>query len=621
MPNAANVGFRVTDLTQSVSAPVSGINFVLGRSNRGPFNDPSEIINSWPKFVERFGGLSVDSDAPLLCKRLLEKGGSIRFCRIGHYTDISDRETLDADKASYPTILLLEIEGEFDTDNKINLDINAEPINEVTFDIDHDNTVALLRDAILENDNVANVTIGLNGNQKAISLTISPKPGATINITNLVVTGGVTQPNISDDVTTAVVGANGHDLFTLVPKYPGADGNNFKQIISAPSNGAPGYFNLVLQHNIERNIVEEYRNLKIPLEAIAGEKTYLEDVVSQSKYFDVVYHDLTGITEAWELVPHNMELQFTGGTDGTTPTDTDYVGDSAGRNGFHAFDEYDDSYNLAVFDNTSDEVLVAGSAYAAAREDLIFFLEIPYTLRTKSAIISKRNSLNIDSRFTYIFAGGLKTKDPITGQDKEIMAIADVLALENYTSNNYGPWYSFAGINRGNITNALGVVNNFGAAGSFKDLNDLANQQINMVINRDNAIKLWGNFSAQVATTQQSQLSIVRLIIYLKKSLRTPLESFLEEPNDIPTWKRIYYTVLPFLESLVTKRAIYTYDWQGDQFAKSLDDLQINDKTDVSNGKYKILFPIKAIPSLQEIMVNIILAPAGVSFETTAELI
>lgn len=520
MPNAANVGFRTTDLTPSVSAPVTGINFVMGTSIRGPFDDPSDIINSWPKFVEKFGGLSVNTDTPLLCKRLLEKGGAIRFCRVGHYADPSSRSSLDATFG--------QADAEF----------------------------------------------------------------------------------VNDENT---------ELFELVPKYPGADNNNFTVEVTSPSNGAEGFFNLIIKHNIERDIVEEYRNLRITENVTAENQDFLEEVVTRSKFFNVVYKDLSNETDP--MVPENILVNYTGGSDGTPPVAADYIGDSTGRNGFHAFDEYDDSYNLAVFDSVDDAVLIAGSAYAAAREDLIYFLEIPHDVRTKSAIINKKQSLNIDSRHTYIFAGGLKINDPITGQLKEIPGIADVLALENATSNNYGPWYSFAGINRGNITNALGVVNNFGAAGNFRDLNDLANQQINMIINRDHSIKLWGNFSAQLATTQQSQLSIVRLIIYLKKSLRTPLESYLEEPNDIPTWKRIYYTVLPFLDSLVTQRALFEYEWQGDQFAKSLDDLKVNDKTDVSNGKYKILFPIKAIPSLQEIMVHIILTPAGIDFTTAGELI
>lgn len=74
MSGAAKVNFTVTNLTQTVGTPLQGISFVQGRSIRGPFSSPDEVINSWPQFVAKHGGLSSVSDAPLICKRLLEKG-------------------------------------------------------------------------------------------------------------------------------------------------------------------------------------------------------------------------------------------------------------------------------------------------------------------------------------------------------------------------------------------------------------------------------------------------------------------------------------------------------------------------------------------------------------------
>ena len=66
---------------------------------------------------------------------------------------------------------------------------------------------------------------------------------------------------------------------------------------------------------------------------------------------------------------------------------------------------------------------------------------------------------------------------------------------------------------------------------------------------------------------------------------------------------------------LKTERAVYDLQWNGDQFAKSMNDLQINIPTDLQQGKYKIDFKIQPIPPLKEITVNIIITRAGVSFE------
>jgi len=99
------------------------------------------------------------------------------------------------------------------------------------------------------------------------------------------------------------------------------------------------------------------------------------------------------------------------------------------------------------------------------------------------------------------------------------------------------------------------------------------------------------------------------LVIYIKKSLQPVLESYLEEPNDPITFQKIYQHVKPFLDNLESpaSRAIYKYEYNGDQTAQTIDDLQLNNKVDVQNGKYKINLKIWPIPSLQEVEFNLML--------------
>jgi len=518
MTNAAQVKFKTDNLTQVVKTPASGITFVLGQSEKGAFAKPSSIINTWPQFVEEYGGLITTSVAPLLVKRMLEKGAPIRFARIGHYTDVTDSSTLTATKA------------------------------------------------------VA-----------------------------------------SDDI---VDGLN--ELFELIPKDPGAWGNGLNVFITAGSNGGANYFDLNISHDTDTTVNEVYKNLIIEGAPSAGNSNYLNDVVNYSKYFDVVYKDLSAPLVAAEapFTPAPIAIAFTTGTDAIGVVATDYIGDSAALTGFHAFDNYDDAMQIIVADSIEDTVHQAGAAYAANRKDIFYFLHLSNLITDKTAIIAKRDALLLDTKFAAIFGGGLMVLNPTNNQKINIEAITDICALASNSDTEFGEWYSFAGPNRGVIDNALGVINNFGSPAKAADLDNLANRQINMIINRNNGIKLWGNFTAQIKTDQESQLSIARLVVYLQKSLKPLLEGYLEEPNDIPTWKRIFYTVSPFLDTLVTKRAMFGYLWQGDQDAASLDNLIINNATDVGQGKYKIKFSIKPIASIQEINVVITLTPTAVSFET-----
>lgn len=81
-------------------------------------------------------------------------------------------------------------------------------------------------------------------------------------------------------------------------------------------------------------------------------------------------------------------------------------------------------------------------------------------------------------------------------------------------------------------------------------------------------------------------LSIVRLNLYIKKSLRPILESYLEEPNTWSTWKSMYYEGKEVMDDLVNRQAMSEYTWIGDQDATSYDDLQVNNEADVRQGKY-----------------------------------
>lgn len=618
MSGAAHVDFTVTNLTNSVGTPLQGISYVQGRSIRGPFNSPNEIFNSWSQFVSKHGGLSSVSKAPLIIKRLLEKGGSIRFNRIGHYVTITDRESLTATKATQPEVSILTFDASFVVGNVIDITINGDDLDSINYTLSNDNTLDEIANALQGSNDVLSAVVientETNGSNHSIAIT--PKPGSTIDLESVTVTGGLTQPIDSVTESTSISTSNAQELFELVPKYQGADYNNLIVTITGGSNGQPGYFNINITHKIEPTISENYVNLIINNNTSASTSKYLDKLVSDSKFIDVIYKDLQ--TYQGQLTPSPVAFQFQGGTDGEALEDSDYIGDSNSRVGFYAFDEYDDSYQITTLDSDSIAVHLAGASYASNRKDLVYF---PFVTNTdKVGILNTRTSLG-DNKYQYIFGGYVKVTDPITNQLIEINPVGDIFALIASSDKDFGEWYSFAGPNRGLISGVLGVNPNFGAPASFRDLDELANKQVNMVVNKNGSVKLWGNFTGQYANNQERFMNILRLIMFLKKSLRPSLEYYLEEPNDIPTWKRMFYTVKPFLDSLVTNRAIYSYEWQGDQNASNLNNLQVNNATDVGNGKYKVNFMIKAIASLQEININIILAPTGVEFELVSELI
>lgn len=399
-------------------------------------------------------------------------------------------------------------------------------------------------------------------------------------------------------------------LFTAQPKYKGADYNNISIEIKAASNGNSDYWDMLITHSAEPSLNETYTNIAAFTADIASNQTCLDDIKNQSQLLDFTY---SNASTAVLLVPAVAAASaFSGGVNPAGFVDADYTGAMA------TFDEVDDALVMAVPEMDSDAINAAGATYAAARGDLVFFGHLPNSLTTAATLVTERTTIASNTKHLALYGGGIRARHPVTLVEKPISEMGDVLGLVSSVHTNLGPWYSLAGQGKGAFVDALGVVNNFGTPAKFSDLNTLANGQINMAVVKNNIPQLSGNFSAQFANNQEKFLNVVFLVLWLKKVLKPVLEGYLEEPNDPITFRRIYNHVKPLLDSLLSPqyRALYKYEYYGDQDAVNLEDLQINNAVDVQNGKYTINLKIWPIPSLQELTLNLMLVQGeGVTIE------
>jgi hypothetical protein len=403
-------------------------------------------------------------------------------------------------------------------------------------------------------------------------------------------------------------------IFRLRAKNPGANYNNIKIVISNASNGLPNSFNLYINHSLEPGLNETYTNLSVTLPNSINEPiTFLNQVSQGSQLVNVEYGEDLMDHDEEDLRPKNIVTSLIGGTDGPTLTDADYIGSSSTKSGLHSFSNFEDSYYIFFMKEVKSNALhTAASAYTDSRKDLFYLLDISYNYTTADSIVTQRNALNIDSKFTFLLGGGLRFTNNINNQEVKCGGLADIAALATKSDTDFGPWFSFSGNQRGIITNALGPVVNFGGP-MLGDKNLLANNQINLIINEDGSNKLWHGFTAQRKQDQESFLSVAKGVIFIKRSLKPLLKDYLEQPNDMSSWKLMYFQCKTFLDSLVTRRALFGYRWEGDQDANNLDQLIINKKSDVSMGKYKVRLSLSFIPGMQEIEVDLYLTPGDLS--------
>lgn len=296
--------------------------------------------------------------------------------------------------------------------------------------------------------------------------------------------------------------------------------------------------------------------------------------------------------------------------------------------------DYTDSYNVGL--SHIDQHLgntEAVKVYIRLRQildevnEFRSFIEIPWydsdnvTPKTLEKIVQAATQLQAaigNSKWISYFAGGLKYANSL-GLPQNSDVLGTVLGLADVSATGYGYNYSFAGVNRGIVNDAAGpAVANFGSPARANDLEQLANNYVNIFVVKDTPsfgkrTLLWHNFTSQIKNDSFRFIGNTGLILNIKKTLRPILESYIEEPNIWNTWADIYARVKPIISNWVDNNALTDPVWQGDQNASSWKDLKVNTEEDVRQGKYHIVFSFKDIVSMQQVNVDVVLEKASKS--------
>lgn len=321
-----------------------------------------------------------------------------------------------------------------------------------------------------------------------------------------------------------------------------------------------------------------------------------------------------------DLTADYTSVEGTPGDQGTTPTLQDW------ETAFESILDFNDMYqviashvhqHLSSTDSVKFHAFV--KTYADKLQEWIYYIECPKINDTKDKMIAWMNTTLAavgHSMFIAYFGAGIKYYNN-AGILKDCDVLGSVIGLGDASAINYGPYKSFAGMNRGTLPDALGPVSpNYGSPSRYDDINDLAHSYLNLIVVKDTkssgkVAMLWHNFTSQVKQDSFRFISNVRLVLYMKKQFRPIIESYFEEPNIWGSWKRLYLEAKPIIDDLVTDEAITDPNWMGDQDATSWADLQINNEADARQGKYHAQFKFKDIATMQEITLDLVIDQAS----------
>lgn len=219
-----------------------------------------------------------------------------------------------------------------------------------------------------------------------------------------------------------------------------------------------------------------------------------------------------------------------------------------------------------------------------------------------------------------MFTGGLKVTHPTTGANSNISELGDVTALFTKKDNAQGEWFSFSGRDRGSIKNALGVVYNLGSSARRAEADLVDARGINVVIQHPSfGIVSWGNSTLYKSNTLLKKAEVAELMIFISRSLRPLVEVELFNPNDVITWKNIFRRVSVFMDYLKAERAIWDYEFQGDQDIDKIEDAVVNTPQGVDSGLYVFNLFVAPKVAMKYVGIRVAVTNSGVKFDTLAE--
>lgn len=627
MPNTPRVEFNFQNNNVQQSVPLLGVSHVIARTTKGPFNQPDEVFSTYTQFQRVYGEEIVPDGSISNIMKAFEIGSKIRVSRV------AGAETTVA-KGQAKTYTFSSTTGEGSTGSQTKITIKLEDPNS-------DDTISMILNINTKEAGspiLDDTGYGLNRNFYG---RFYAQEGSTTKIYFQQFKAYTTIDNDPEGEHDYQMQIAAEDIISTNQFFSGSKAGSSSvfvesQVLQDFINNTPN-IELVLASDESTASFDDEFNNKLKAQGING---VVSTLASYSNWQGSVLFDNTAISTA------------------SSPLVIINEGDNGGKSSaatwveaYEALKSYSDGYQLIASHIHQNDMVKAKepgpgvdpdpngwkSAYVEIAKDVVanfetvLYVEVPKydsegKVQTPDGIINQLETLvpqiGYVKNIAY-FAGGIKYYDA-NGALQNCDLLGSVIGLGDASASQYGPWYSFSGMNRGVIASALGpVTENLGGPSKIEELQKLAEWYCNLFVIKDTRTQgkrtmLWHGFTSNPKSDSEKFLSIVRLNLYLKKNLRPILESYLEEPNTWSTWQSIYYEAKKILDDLIGT-AITEYTWMGDQDAQSYDDLVVNNEADVRQGKYHIILKYKEIVPLQEVTMDIVIDSVSKDVNISAE--
>jgi len=325
-------------------------------------------------------------------------------------------------------------------------------------------------------------------------------------------------------------------------------------------------------------ILETYVNVSRATDAktVGGQTNYYKNIVNQnSKYIWAINDDgyavsntATNVTSSSIMYP--VTMSFSGGSDGYTEANIPL---SMLTNGYQLFASPEDvDISLVLQGKPTSGTTVSGGFtvnnfqlanylidnIAETRKDCVVFLTPDDAITTgnggneSSAIVAWRNIIH-DSSYAVMDSGYKYMYDRYNDIYRYVPTNGDVAGLCARTDSQRDPWWSPAGLNRGQIKNIVKM--RYNPSKSARD--NLYKNGVNPVVSfPGEGTVLYGDKTLQSKPSAFDRINVRRLFIVLEKAIATASKFTLFEFNDEFTRAQFKNLITPYLRDIQGRRGI-----------------------------------------------------------------
>jgi len=305
----------------------------------------------------------------------------------------------------------------------------------------------------------------------------------------------------------------------------------------------------------DEHIVATHAGLSMEAELPNYAPRVLNHPLSGSRWLHAIDLASASAPGADRPAPTTGFVALLAGSDGT-PTAVHFIGDSATKTGFNAFDAF--NVQLVCCERTDAAIAQGALAYCAGRGDAMFVGAVPEGFVEAGQAVAYGQGLQSKKAYGALYGPWIIVQDPLAAGDDPRIAIppvGHVMGVYARIESTRGIWKAPAG-DEANLLNVLDVTTRLSTA----DHTDLV---VNGTVNGIRAVRGSGivvDASRTLSSDPRWRYVNVRLLFnFVKSSLRDGLGWARQEPNRDVLWNAIKFgSVTPFLTGLWRQGAFGT---------------------------------------------------------------